>query len=405
MSDRTRRDEEGRPRQPQIDLPEGPDRGEFEDVDTESPQLPEGAYLVQIGTGAWRVVWDLGDGLGWAWYVVREDDLEGLFGTDSPEAHYRVNSFAQFQGEFGHAGWGDISEVNLSAGTPWEDLKDRIFDQFGFVPGMDEIEVRRLLIQAYFENWNAAQFENEYHQTDYWNSLNQRQREWQDLSDREKDQRTRQIALDMARDYKRLWGRTDKGPGHWMQGAREIARGAILYDEWFFKQERSASQTEDTPAWRDRRQEQEDARREQNEIENMGKHAEDRFRVWVGPGQIPDNFRQQWGNWLASGERSQADLEDYLRELSMGRWQHKPENVTWQDWAGSYKNQIMQTLELATLDDNDKLLNRILNNPTEGGVDITKMIRHDSRFLETNTFADEISNKLTNIGRMFGFIA
>ena len=42
--------------------------------------LPRNAKLVQIGT-SYRVMWNLGDGLGWAWYQIDKAQLLDLFKT------------------------------------------------------------------------------------------------------------------------------------------------------------------------------------------------------------------------------------------------------------------------------------------------------------------------------------
>lgn len=365
--------------------------------------LPRNAKLVKVGN-QYRVVWSLGGGLGWAWYAISADQLKNIYETTTPDAHFSVGNVGQFEAQFGNNYWGNIAEVNLSHDNPWEDLKQRIFDQFGFVAGFDDPEIQRLLIQAYFEDWNQNQFLVQYRDTDFYQETTTAQRQWMGLSEAERNQLIRDTSADLSRIYESYWG----NPIDWndptiADAAFKIASGQMTQKEWEYTQRQQAGSDENTPEGRKRREEEEAQRAEGNQIENFTLYAENLWRSWVGPSEPPPGFGTRWGEQLASGRASEADLENYLRDVANSRWVFKPENATWEDWAAPYKSEIRQKLELGSVDDNDSLLGQILNTDLNG-VDVNQLIRQDSRFRSTRTMYNELSTYAEEIGRRFGFI-
>lgn len=365
--------------------------------------LPRGAKLAKVGN-SYRVVWNLGDNLGWAWYTISGDQLKNIYDTKTPDAHFTLSNKGQFEARFGNNFWGNVSEVDLKAETPWQDLKGRIFNQFGWVPGFDDPQVRRLMVQGYFEGWNQNQWIVEYRKTDYFKNTTDTQRQWVGLSKAEKDQRVRDQAVELANQYESIWGRSiSLNDSDIRDMALKIASGQSTLDQWVFNQRREAAKEEGSPEWRRRREEEEARRAEGNEIENLTNFAADQWRSWVGPVNMPKNFAEKWGANLASGRSSEADLENYLKQVSSGRWKHKPPDLAWEDWAASYKSQIRETLELGSLDDSDGLLKRILSTDPEG-MDMEQLIRQDDRFRSTRRMYGELSSQVEDMGRRFGFI-
>lgn len=363
--------------------------------------LPRGAKLVRYGN-IYKVVWDLGGGLGWAYYDISADHLKKLYGSATPAVD-EVYTKDQFFDKYKPAFFGNIAEVSLKAEDPWQDLKDRIFDQFGWVAGIDDPQIKRLLIQAYFEDWSQNQWLVEYRRTDYYQKSTDQQRQWASLSKAEKDQRVREQAAELRSIYSNYWGNTKPATSAINDAAFKIASGQMTLEEWEWKTRSDAEKVPETPAQRRVREEEEAKREEGNQIENMTLLAENEWRRWVGPGDMPTNFASKWGNDLASGKASEADLENYLKSISDSRWQFKPEGATWEDWASSYKATIRSTLELGDLDDNDPLLQKILSSDMSG-VDLNSTIRSDERFRSTRTMFGELSSAAEDIGRRFGFI-
>ena len=364
--------------------------------------LPRNSVIVKVGN-QYRLIWNLGDGLGYAWYTVDKEHLKQVYGTETPQVDPRFvfSNGGQFEGRFGNNYWGNAQEISLKSDNPWDDLKDKIFNQFGHVPGLDEPEIRRLLMQAYFEGWTENQWTVEYRRTSYYNNLTDGQRAWAGKSQAEKDQQVKQQATKMAEDYNSIWG-LQKKPLDFMDDALKIASGTTLYDSWLFNQRRQAEKQEGTPAWTDRRQQEREGREEGNREENLGLYAEQQWQHWVGTG-LPKEFGERWGVWLATGKKSEADLENYLKQISQSRWAYKPAEIPYSDWSSGYKSQIKDELELTTIGDTDPLLKKVLNTDMTGQ-DLTQLIRQDKRFLSTERMYGELSSAAADMGRRFGFI-
>ncbi len=381
-----------------------PDTGENpQGAGTEA--LPRNSKLVRIGN-TYRVVWDLGDNLGWAWYDITSEQLQNIYDTKTPTAHFTLSNMGQFEDRFGNNYWGNVAEVDLKAEDPWEDLKARIFSQFGYVPGFDDPEIRRLLIQGHFESWSQNEFTVAYSNTEYFNKLSNSERAWVGLSESEKNQRVRDQAAELTREYFNLYGTSISidDPAI-LDAALQIQSGQITLDEWRYNARQEAEQIEESPAARQLREEEEAQLQEGNQIENLTNFAHDQWRAWVGGGiAMPTGFADDWGRRLAAGTVSEADLETYLKSVSSARWTNKPNDITWTDWASTYRSQIRETLELGSLDDNDSLLTQILNSDLDG-VDLERMIRADSRYLKTRAFGGTLGSYAEQLGRDFGYIA
>jgi len=365
--------------------------------------LPRNALLVRVGN-TYRVTWELGDGLGSAWYNITGDQLKNIYGSTTPTANVTLNNLGQFEDKFGNNYWGNVAEIDRKAEDPWQDLKSRIFSSFGYVPGFDEPEIRRLLIQGYFEDWNQNQFTVAYSNTGYYNNLTNIQRAWFGLSEAEKTKRISQQAAELTGEYFNLYGQSIGVDDPSIQDAAlNIMSGQTTLAQWRYETRRNAESEPESPASRRIREEDEAQLEEGNQIENFTAFAEAQWRDWVGPVDMPSNFATRWGTELASGQASEADLQSYLKDISGGRWSFKPPNLTWADWSSTYKSQIRNTLELGSLDDSDPLLTKVLGSDLTG-VDLEQMIRSDDRFKSTNTMFGELSGLANSIGRSFGFI-
>lgn len=367
--------------------------------------LPKGSFLVNVD-GSPRLVWNWGSDLGFAWYDVTPDQIKNLYGDDPPPIHESFASVGSFEGKYGNFFMGNVAEIRINSEDAWQDLKNRIFQQFGFVPGMDDPQVKRLALEAFFEEWTTAEFITRYQQTDFFNSQTDTQREWASLSEAEKTSRTQDQAVDLVEEYRALWG-TDPPDGinnpEIQAAARRVASGEALIDEWVFGQRREAELVDNTPAARDIIAETRAQGEQEVSTENLSSFAEDQYRRWLGPVDLPQGFGADWGNKLFLNEVSEADLETHLKNLASSAWVNKPPELTWNEWASPAKTTIRNTLELTSLDDNDPLLGDILNQGL-GGNDLTSAIRHDERFLGTNRLQSEIASSVTQLGRQFGFI-
>ncbi len=369
--------------------------------------LPRDVRLVKVD-GAYRAIWDLGDGLGSSWYTFNEEQLKSLYGEEYDQ--YVSETFANtgtFEAKYGNFYWGNVAEISLTADDPWQDLKDRIFTTFGYVSGLDTPEVKRLILEGYFEGWTNNEFIGNYQQTDYYNSLSDLARQWNGKSETEKAQAISEKSAELVDLYRAQWGRDPDGGidnTDIVRSAEAILKGEMGQDEWKFHTRTAAEGVDTTPAARDQAQETRDQGEQSVTISNLSGFAKDEWRKWMGPTEMPTEFAERWGQDLYWNRKSQEDLDLALSNLSQGTWEAKPENVTWEEWAAPVKSRIKSYLELPSIDDNDALLGSIMGTGLTGQ-DATMAIRNDPRFRSTTRLYDELSSSVSNLGRQFGFIA
>lgn len=369
--------------------------------------LPPGTVLVRVN-GEIRVLWGLGSDLGVAWYTIDEETLIEIYG-DGWDAYIAedISTEGSFTAKYGDYYWGAIEEVQLTSDDPWDDLRDRAFDSFGYLAGYDDPEVRRLILQGYLEEWSEVEFLGNYQQSEFFNSLTAVQRSWETLSRAEQTQQIADKSVELVSNYRSLWGEDPAGGvsnEQIVSAARSIASGETTIDQWLFSQRRSAEAIDGTPAFADKIDLTKRGNAPQVEYENLIAFVEDQYKLWMGPVNPAADFGARWALGLRDGTFSDADLFTRLKEMSAARYLNKPEDTPWADWAAPVKGDISNLLELDSLDDTDPLLSNILQNGLTGQ-DATSAIRHDKRFLSTNTLFGELSGTVADIGRRMGFIS
>ncbi len=380
-------------------VPKGPDS---------TRAIPRDARLVAVTGAGYRVVWDLGDGLGSAWYSISFDQIKQLWGQDWEQyVSQRYANEGTFEAQHGNYFWGNIAEVSRTADTPWQDLKDRIFSTFGYVSGLDTPEIRRLVLQGYFEDWTTNEFIGQYQQTDYFNSLSDTARAWSTKSEAEKAAAIRAKAGELVNLYRSQWGNDPEGGlenTDIIDSATAILTGTLTQEEWDYNTRTSAETSGDTPA----SQAASDLEREKGEesvtISNLTGLARDMWRRWMGPTEMPSDFADRWGHDLYWNRKSEADLELALMNLSQGTWEDKPENVTWEEWSSPVKSKMRNLLELPSVGDEDPLLADLMARGLTGQ-EAAIEIRKDPRFRGTQRLFNEMSSAAENLGRTFGYIA
>lgn len=374
----------------------------------QSLAIPRGSRLIKVGQ-IYRIVWDLGGGMGWAWYDVSRSQLKNLYGEnfDSYVAD-RVGNVGVFKAKYGDYHWGNVAEISETADTPWKDMMDRIYDTFGHIAGLETDEIKRLILQGWFEGWTPNEFVAQYQGSDYFNTLNDAQRKWAVSSDAEKQSLIGTTGDSLYNTYRATWGEEPPGGrnGSFIQNsALRVASGEVPYSTWSYRQTKQAEKTLDTPAHRKLIEEQQaQGEREVTIEQNMGL-IEDLWRQWVGPTDIYDsNFVKRWATNIYLNNNSWEDLENKVKTVAQNRWEFKDPELTWEEWAGPYREKIQNMLETSTVGDSDPLLNQILDNGLTG-VEATQAIRQDERFKSTNLFYGELANRVAQVGRDFGFIA
>ncbi len=369
--------------------------------------LPTGSRLITVG-GEYRVLWDLLDGLGVAWYDTDAEQLEKVMGAGfagKVEQNYPTEE-AFLASDSTLIFWGNLAEIDITSEDPWDDLKGKIMDSFGPVAGLDTPEIKQLVMQGYFESWGTNEFLAHYKQTTYYQTTTDAQREWITLSEEEQNQRVVNQADELLGLYRNHWG-TDPASGieneNLLAEAQKIQSGTYTIGEWEFATRKQAETVLGTPAQISFRAQIQSSGQETTDRENLAANVEEAWRDWVGPTDVPVGMAEQWSNDLFLNLASAADFEGYLKGVSAGRWANKDPDVSWRDWAAPWVAEIGATLELGTVEDGDPLLRNILDNGLVGQ-EAVAAIRGDARFKQTIRMRDELQGAVSDVGRKFGFI-
>lgn len=294
----------------------------------------------------------------------------------------------------------------MTSEDPWQDMYQRILNAFGYVAGIETDEVRNLVIQAYFENWDPSVFLSYYKQTDYYNSKSDTARAWAGTSEAEKQSKITGKAQELVETYRRKFGVDPEGGINnpdIQKAAEAISSGAMTQGEWEYNNRKAAEALAGSPAARDLVEEERAKGEQESTSENYGAYAMDEWRRWMGGAvPIPDGFAEKWGNDLYMKASSEADLEAYLKSLSLTYYPNKDQNTSWADWAAVPKSYIQNLLELPSVGDADGLLDKILQSGATG-YDMRVLIKNDPRYMSTKGALSELSSKVHNLGTMMGF--
>lgn len=377
-------------------------------LDTGPEALPRGARLIRVGS-EYRVIWDLPENGGTVWYSINTTQLTNIYDDDWESDVTEVYSNAgAYEAKYGDLHWGNVAEISRTAEDPWQDMMTRIIDEFGYVAGIEDPEIRGLIIQAHFEKWSTSTFLANYKNTTYYNSLGDAARGWAVLSDEEKARRIRTRASELANYYYQQYGIYPEGGvdnPDILVAAEEIESGSgVTFGEWKYNIKKAAVEVLDSPAHREAVAEEQSQGERATTISNWRLYAEEQWRKWVGSSvPIPDNYADEWANWLFMEDRSEADLENHLRAIATTYYPEKDPNLSYSEWSAIPRSYIQNTLELGTVDDDDQLLEQILSEGLTG-YDMRVAIKNDPRYMQTKGAFNSISQRVDSIGAKMGFI-
>ena len=322
--------------------------------------------------------------------------------------------------------WVDGGTTDAFRGVPegksYQDLVDDLLLELGLT-GTDAMldgGVMAIIAIAMTREMSEAELRNRLRQTKWWNSRTDKQREWNDLSDAEKNLRIVDEAMKMAG----LWftyvgqdlnlaafdldgnGTIDaeelrKGNPELYDWASKIASGEVTQVQavnvWM---KDTALQDENSPWSRTVRDEEIAAGEHDVDVSNMAGSIKDLYHDWGIP--ITDERADKLALEVVMNRMSFEDVEEELRTQAQGMYPHKPENMSTREWAQPYMQMYMQTLELAepALDDAD-----LAQALAEGMnlADFKQKLRQDDRWLETDNARTEMNSTISGLGRVMGF--
>ncbi len=325
-----------------------------------------------------------------------------------------------------HNNWTDGGTTDSFRGTPpnksYQDLVNDLLLELGLMgtDAMQDPGVMAIIAIAMTRRMSEAELRNRLRQTDWWNSRTDKEREWNDLSDAEKNLRIVDHAMAMVGLWFTYVG-TDLNVAQYdtnndgVVSAEELRNGNLELYEWALKiasgevseaqavnvwMKAVALEDENSPWSRIVRDEEIAKGQHGSDVSNMSGRIQDLYYDWGVP--ITEARALELAEQVILNKISFEEVEDELTEQANGLYPHKPPNMPTREWAQPYMQMYMQTLELAEVDLDNKDIAAALASG-ENLADFKSKLRHDARWLETDNAKNEMNTKISSLGRVMGF--
>jgi hypothetical protein len=346
--------------------------------------------------------------------------------ASSPPPGQQIFSEAQYK-EWSKSGlWTDGGTVDafrgVKKGLSYQDLVNQTLLELGLA-GTDALTdggVMAIIALAMTREMSPEELANRLRQTKWYQARTDKQREWDDLSEAEKDAR----AVDEAMKLVGLWFTyvgedldvsafdTDKdgvisgaelraGNRDLFTWSMRVASGQITQaqavNSWV---KAVAGESADSPWSRTIRDEEKAQGQHGVDLSNMGGQIRDMYEEWGIP--ITDAKLEKLASDVVMNIMSIEDVEAELRKAAMGLYPTKPEGLSTRQWAEPYIQTYMGVLEVPEVGLTDALLQRGLRDGATLA-DFEKTLRYDDRWLGTNNARVEMNDKVSALGRQMGF--
>ncbi len=310
----------------------------------------------------------------------------------------------------------------VAANQSYQDLVDQVLLDLGLMgsDALQDVGVMAVVAIAMTRDMSRAEITNRLRQTAWWNARTELQREWNDLSDAEKNLRTVDAALEMVGLWFTYLGQ-DLNVGQYdtdadgAVSAEELRRGNVELFEWAAQIASGAAtqvmavnvwmkalalEDPNSPWSRTVRDEEIASGEFDVDVSNMAGSIKDEYNDWGIP--ISDRRADELALEVVMNRLSFEDVTEELRAQAQGLYPHKPENMSTREWAEPYMQTYMQTLELPQVElDNPSLSRALADGVTLG--DYRQTLRQDDRWLETDGARTEMNEGISSLGRVMGF--
>lgn len=322
--------------------------------------------------------------------------------------------------------WVDGGSVDALRGVPpgksFQDLVDDTLMELGLA-GTDALKdpgVMNIIAIAMTREMSPEELANRLRKTNWYQSRTDKQREWDDLSDAEKNQRIVDEAMQLAGLWFTYVGEDLSVDQYDLDGdgfvsADELKKGNADLYQWALKvASGEASQSQAVNVWlkaeakknpnspwsRTLREEEQAQGQFEVDVENMAEQIRNLYWEWGIP--VSDKELSRLAEDVVMNRMSMADVQGSVRDQANALYQYKPENLPTRTWAMPYMQMYMNTLESSEPSLDDPLLQRgLVEGMTLG--DFRQMLRADDRWLETQNARDEFNEKVSQLGRVMGF--
>ncbi|HEX7099352.1 MAG TPA: phage tail tip lysozyme [Acidimicrobiia bacterium] len=323
------------------------------------------------------------------------------------------------------ASWVDGGTTDVFRGSnykTYQEMVENLLRQWGLW-GSDALTdqgVLDIVAIGLTREMSEAELANRLRQTAWYQSRTDKEREWNDLSEAERQARIVEEAMKMSQLWWTYVGRdlqvgSYDTNGDGLVSADELRKSNKDLYTWAERiASGKASQVEAVNAWmkevalqdpespwsRMVRSEEQARGEFATNVANMAGEIRDLYWEWGLP--VSEETLRKQAEDVVMNRLAIEDLEQSLREQAQGLYPNKPQNLTTRQWAQPYMQLYMNTLETPEPGLDDPLLQRGLS---EGMTlaDFRKMLRMDERWLGTVNARNEMNEKIAELGRVMGF--
>lgn len=365
--------------------------------------LPRDGEVHRYPGGGVSVIYTLPGGVKIWWQLENPDDydLSGMPIVDVTAA----DQDADGQGRWIRGGWAqELRNVSTDFGTFGRWAQQMITAVVGDGPAKDDPEILNVIGQLMARpDMSDSELQGLLRTTNYYKKLTDKQREWNDLSDAERNVRVDDAAAQLADTYLREVGAQinfdDETLRTW---ALNVASGKVGVGSALMSWIRpKAKENPESPYMRTVRNEQENQRKRGVDASNQAGQARALAERWGV--NMSDQSLTEWGLKIISNEASQKDFEDYLRKQAKVLYPWKDEAIPTMDAAQPWIDTYGRVLETG----NPSLFNPVVQQALTTGMplfEFEKQLKSRPEWLQTSNANQELSSMAAQIGRQMGFV-
>lgn len=362
-------------------------------------QLPQGSKIIKVGD-EYRIVLEFSDGLGAAWYDMTSVQWANL---GSPNADEVLN-LDSFIGKYGDFYFGNLNEIEVNGDVAWKEMTKSIFAEYGQYVPLDNLELKRMVMQAYLEGWDGEQTKQAYKNTNYYNAMTEQARAFKNMSTAEQAAEIERTQYKMLAHHIYEYGENPSdGITSFLADATKVAKGEIGLDGAYFNITSNAEAVEGSSAHRRLSDQAEAKNKALGEAQGWLARVLDAHNTYLGNHIAVDN-----SHYDSIAQNLTTGVTDWNTELaaiqnaSASIHKNKDPLLTWNQYSSGAKGVVKGALEIENIASDDSLLNKILSEELSGK-DLDKAIRADSRFLNTVRAKDELTSSINSLGKSMGF--
>lgn len=372
--------------------------------------VPGGGSWIQVGSDLFVAYRLRGEGNASA--VIFWKAEPGVSGDSSP-----IKVSKSQWSEWVATGWVDGGTTDVFRGGDPNATFDDLYERYLFDMGMYGTEAMAdpgmlaVIALGFTRDMSDEEFANRIRQTDYWNGLTDKQREWNDKSDAQKNQDILAEAAALSNRWFEYVGEDLPLPGtvdelrqsnpELFMWAESIASGQRTQVQAINQWLKSVARENPESPWSRMVRNEDVAQRQFGvDVENTAGEIQDLYREWGLP--ITFEEAKKRAEQVMLNEQSLEDVAQGVEAQAMTLYPHKPQGVSTRQWAQPYIQMQQQVWEVAEPDFFDSALQSALTRGWSLG-EFQDYLRKDPKWKATNQARTELERVGADLGRQMGF--